>query len=53
MPLTAAKITEWNSALEKIFKDMEECDPMLERSLTFRHLTFTAFVPYAEKHLKI
>ncbi|XP_046519737.1 tigger transposable element-derived protein 1-like [Equus quagga] len=48
VPLTAAKIAEWNSALEKIFNDMEECDPMLERSLTFKRLTSNAFVPYAE-----
>ncbi|XP_047724566.1 tigger transposable element-derived protein 1-like [Prionailurus viverrinus] len=48
VPLTAAKIAEWNSALEKIFHDMEECDPVLERSLTFKRLTSTAFVPYAE-----
>lgn len=48
IPLTAAKISEWNSALEKIFSDMEECDPMLERSLTFKRLTSTAFVPYSE-----
>lgn len=48
VPLTAAKISEWNSALEKIFNDMEECDPMLERSLTFKRLTSTAFIPYAE-----
>lgn len=48
IPLTAAKISEWNSALEKIFCDMEECDPMLERSLTFKRLTSTAFVPYSE-----
>ncbi|XP_062966172.1 tigger transposable element-derived protein 1 [Cynocephalus volans] len=48
VPLTAAKISEWNSALEKIFNDMEECDPMLDRSLKFKHLTSTAFAPYAE-----
>ncbi|XP_008562678.1 PREDICTED: tigger transposable element-derived protein 1-like [Galeopterus variegatus] len=48
VPLTAAKISEWNSALEKIFNDMEECDPVLERSLTFKRLTSTAFVPYSE-----
>lgn len=48
VPLTAAKISEWNSALEKIFNDMEECDPMLECSLTFKRLTSTAFIPYAE-----
>lgn len=33
-PLTAAKILEWNSALEKDFNNMEECDPNLENSLT-------------------
>ncbi|KAG3293424.1 hypothetical protein H1C71_014992 [Ictidomys tridecemlineatus] len=27
---------------------MEECDPMLECSLTFKRLTSTAFVPYSE-----
>nr|XP_005608612.1 tigger transposable element-derived protein 1-like [Equus caballus] len=48
VPLTVAKISEWNSALEKIFNDMEECDPMLDRSLKFKHLTSTAFAPYAE-----
>ncbi|XP_027943107.1 jerky protein homolog-like [Eumetopias jubatus] len=48
VPLTAAKISEWNSALEKIFHDMEECDPVLEHSLTLRRLTSTASVPYAE-----
>lgn len=48
IPLTAAKISEWNSALEKLFSDMEECDPVLECSLTFKRLTSTAFVPYSE-----
>ncbi|KAB1273106.1 Tigger transposable element-derived protein 1 [Camelus dromedarius] len=48
VPLTAAKIPEWNSALEKIFNDMEECDPMLDRSLKFKRLTSSAFAPYAE-----
>ncbi|XP_004451066.1 tigger transposable element-derived protein 1 [Dasypus novemcinctus] len=48
VPLTAAKISEWNSALEKICNDMEECDPILERSLKFKHLASSAFVPYAE-----
>lgn len=48
VPLTAAKLWEWNSALEKIFNDMEECDPVLERSLTFKCLTSTAFIPYSE-----
>lgn len=48
VPLTAAKIAEWNSALEKIFNDMEKCDPVPERSLTFKRLTSTAFIPYAE-----
>ncbi|XP_015351785.1 tigger transposable element-derived protein 1 [Marmota marmota marmota] len=48
LPLTAAKITEWNSALEKNFNDMEECDPMLDRSLKFKHLASTAFAPYTE-----
>ncbi|XP_057566797.1 tigger transposable element-derived protein 1 [Hippopotamus amphibius kiboko] len=47
-PLTAAKISEWNSALEKIFSDMEECDPMLDRSFKFKRLTSCAFAPYAE-----
>lgn len=48
VPLTAAKISAWNSALGKGFTDLEECDPVLERSLTFWRLTFAAFVPYAE-----
>lgn len=48
VPLTAVKITEWNPALEKIFSDMEECDPMLDRSLIFKRLTSCAFAPYAE-----
>lgn len=48
VPLTAAKISEWNSTLEKIFNDMEKCDPVSERSLTFKRLTSTAFIPYAE-----
>lgn len=47
-PLTATKISEWNSALERIFNDMIECDPMLDRSLKFKRLTSTAFAPYAE-----
>lgn len=48
VPLTAVKITEWNSALEKIFSDMEECDPMLDQSLKFKRLTSCAFAPCAE-----
>lgn len=47
-PLTATKISDWNSALERIFNDMVECDPMLDRSLKFKRLTSTAFAPYAE-----
>ncbi|XP_032710502.1 tigger transposable element-derived protein 1-like [Lontra canadensis] len=47
-PLTVTKISEWNSALERIFSDMEECDPMLDRSLKFKRLTSTAFAPYAK-----
>lgn len=27
---------------------MEKCDPVPERSLTFKRLTSTAFIPYAE-----
>ncbi|KAG3256833.1 tigger transposable element-derived protein 1-like, transcript variant X2 [Ictidomys tridecemlineatus] len=48
LPLTAAKIAEWNSALEKIFNDMKECDPMLDCSLIFKRLASTAFAPYTE-----
>lgn len=48
VPLTAAKISECNSALEKIFSDMEEYDAIFGRSLKFKCLTSTAFAPYAE-----
>lgn len=41
-------MSKWNSALEKIFNDMEECDPMLDHSLKFKHLICTALAPYAE-----
>lgn len=43
--LTAVKITEWNPALEKIFSDMEECDPMLDRSLIFKRFNFLCICP--------
>lgn len=48
VPLTAAKISEWNSALGKLFNDMEVCDPMLNRSLNFKRLISFAFAPYAK-----
>jgi hypothetical protein len=32
VPLTAAKISEWNSALEKIFSDMEESPCLIAAS---------------------
>lgn len=47
IPLTAAKISEWNSALEKFFSDIEH-DPLLEQSLMFKRLTSPAFIPYSE-----
>ena len=30
VPLTAAKVTEWNFALKQIFSDMEGCKPILD-----------------------
>lgn len=48
VPLTVAKVSEWNSPLQKLFNDMEESDPMLERSLKCKGLISTAFTPYAE-----
>lgn len=49
IPLTAAKISEWNSAWEKIFSDVEKCDPTPDCSLTFKRLTSTTFIPYSER----
>lgn len=48
VPLTAAKITEWNSALKQIFSDMEGCNPILDRSLKFKSLTSGVSAPYDE-----
>lgn len=46
--LTVTKISEWNPALEKIFHDMEKCDPMIDCILKFKHLTSSVLAPYAE-----
>lgn len=48
VPLTVTKISEWNPALEKIFHDMEKCDPMIDCILKFKHLTSSVLAPYAE-----
>lgn len=46
--LSLSKQPKYQNALEKMFNDMEECDPMPECSLTCKHPTSTAFVAYAE-----
>lgn len=46
--LTAAKVAGWPSALEEVFNDVENGDPVPKRCLTFKHLASTAFISYAK-----
>lgn len=43
-------MAEWPSALEEIFNDMENGDPVPKRHLTFKHPASTAFISYAKTH---
>jgi hypothetical protein len=45
VPLTIAKIEKWASMVEQLSKEIEESDPMLERSLKFKRQLDATFFP--------